>query len=100
VGYVVQAGLFTAAEVGAPHKRQRLFALAYRAHDQWGTGKRQQEAGTRTNEVGRQRSSSGGDRSESHVVADSQAWRTRHTGTRPSSPDNRETVANSDDSGR
>ena len=29
LGYSVQAGLFTAAEVGAPHKRERLFILAY-----------------------------------------------------------------------
>ena len=28
MGYKVEAGLFTAAEVGAPHKRQRLFILA------------------------------------------------------------------------
>lgn len=28
-GYEVAAGLFTAAEVGAPHKRQRLFILAH-----------------------------------------------------------------------
>ncbi len=31
LGYKVEAGLFTAAEVGAPHKRQRLFILAHRA---------------------------------------------------------------------
>ena len=29
MGYAVEAGLFTAAEVGAPHRRQRLFVLAY-----------------------------------------------------------------------
>ena len=29
LGYQVEAGLFTAAEVGAPHKRERLFILAY-----------------------------------------------------------------------
>ena len=29
LGYAVEAGLFTAAEVGAPHKRERLFILAY-----------------------------------------------------------------------
>jgi len=28
MGYKVEAGLFTAAEVGAPHKRERLFVLA------------------------------------------------------------------------
>ncbi len=31
LGYQVKAGLFTAAEVGAPHKRERLFILAYRS---------------------------------------------------------------------
>ncbi len=30
MGYKVEAGLFTAAEVGAPHKRQRLFIMAER----------------------------------------------------------------------
>ena len=30
MGYEVAAGLFTAAEVGASHKRERLFVLAYR----------------------------------------------------------------------
>jgi len=29
MGYEVKAGLFTAQEVGAPHKRERLFILAY-----------------------------------------------------------------------
>ena len=30
LGYRVKAGLFTAAEIGAPHLRERLFILAYR----------------------------------------------------------------------
>lgn len=30
MGYRIKAGLFTAEEVGAPHKRERLFILAYR----------------------------------------------------------------------
>jgi DNA (cytosine-5)-methyltransferase 1 len=30
MGYGVKAGLFTAEEIGAPHKRERLFILAYR----------------------------------------------------------------------
>ena len=30
MGYIVSAGLFTAAEVGAPHRRQRLYILARR----------------------------------------------------------------------
>ena len=33
MGYSVEAGLFTAAECGAPHKRERLFILAYTEGD-------------------------------------------------------------------
>ena len=33
MGFSVAAGLFTAEEVGAPHKRERLFILAYRHGD-------------------------------------------------------------------
>ncbi|MFC6688660.1 DNA cytosine methyltransferase [Jhaorihella thermophila] len=33
MGYRTAAGLFTAAEVGAPHKRERLFILAHRERD-------------------------------------------------------------------
>ncbi|WP_233489232.1 DNA cytosine methyltransferase [Rhodovulum sp. 12E13] len=33
MGYRIAAGLFTAAEVGAPHKRERLFILAHRERD-------------------------------------------------------------------
>ena len=36
LGYGVTEGLFTAAEVGAPHKRQRLFVLAYAERGRWG----------------------------------------------------------------
>ena len=32
LGYSVEAGLFTAAECGAPHKRERLYILAYAGH--------------------------------------------------------------------
>ena len=32
MGYEVEAGLFSAEEVGAPHKRERLFILAYSNH--------------------------------------------------------------------
>ena len=35
MGYSVEAGLFTAAEVGAPHKRERLFILAYNTSLGW-----------------------------------------------------------------
>ena len=34
MGYKLAAGLFTAAEVGAPHKRERLFILAIREADE------------------------------------------------------------------
>jgi DNA (cytosine-5)-methyltransferase 1 len=34
MGYKLAAGLFTAAEVGAPHKRERLFILAIREKDE------------------------------------------------------------------
>ena len=34
MGYTVTEGLFTAAETGAPHKRQRLFILAYTRHSE------------------------------------------------------------------
>jgi DNA (cytosine-5)-methyltransferase 1 len=34
MGYKVAAGLFTAAEVGAPHRRERLFILAVREGDE------------------------------------------------------------------
>jgi len=34
MGYKLAAGLFTAAEVGAPHKRERLFILAIRQGDE------------------------------------------------------------------
>jgi DNA (cytosine-5)-methyltransferase 1 len=33
MGYKVEAGLFTAAEVGAPHRRERLFILGYSEHN-------------------------------------------------------------------
>ena len=33
MGYTITAGLFTAAEVGSTHKRERLFILAYRNSD-------------------------------------------------------------------
>ena len=53
LGYGVSAGLFTAAEVGAPHRRQRLFVLAYREGEHGGLlvqRGRQDEAGA---ELGR-----------------------------------------------
>ena len=50
MGYRVKAGLFTAAEVGASHRRERLFILAYRSgifgerRVAEGSGKQQQQA--------------------------------------------------------
>lgn len=43
MGYAVKAGLFTASEVGAPHRRKRLFILAHR--HRWGcrTGNSQEQ---------------------------------------------------------
>ena len=38
MGYAVKAGLFSAAEVGATHNRERLFILAYRDDDGRGGG--------------------------------------------------------------
>lgn len=40
LGYAIEAGLFTAAEVGAPHLRTRLFFVAYREDaDRWFGGR-------------------------------------------------------------
>jgi DNA (cytosine-5)-methyltransferase 1 len=33
LGYRIEAGIFSAAEVGAPHRRERFFALAYRENE-------------------------------------------------------------------
>lgn len=35
MGYRVATGLFTASEVGAPHRRERLFILAHRDSNEW-----------------------------------------------------------------
>jgi DNA (cytosine-5)-methyltransferase 1 len=51
LGYSSEAGLFSAEEVGAPHRRKRLFALAVREgggcrelrKSSWGAGRRGQE---------------------------------------------------------
>ena len=48
MGYKVEPGLFTAAEIGAPHKRKRLFILAYAEGS--GFGRRRRDNG----ESGRQ----------------------------------------------
>ena len=36
LGYQTQEGLFSAEEVGAPHRRQRLFVLAHSRYNGWG----------------------------------------------------------------
>jgi len=53
-GYRVAAGLFTAAEVGAPHKRERLFILGIMDHARSADGERDARAipGTQTGECG------------------------------------------------
>jgi len=48
LGYSVTEGLFTAAEVGAPHKRQRLFILARRNQLADTEGQRQREPADET----------------------------------------------------
>ena len=53
-------GLFSAEEVGASHKRERLFILAYRTDAEWWARKRRAETGTRPKECGRRRSPVGG----------------------------------------
>ena len=47
MGYSVEAGLFTASEVGAPHKRQRLFILANSEHSESRLRIRQEESASR-----------------------------------------------------
>ncbi|MEE9354769.1 MAG: DNA cytosine methyltransferase [Methylococcaceae bacterium] len=39
MGYSVEAGIFSAAEVGAPHKRERLFILAHASRLRCNTGR-------------------------------------------------------------
>ena len=48
MGYQVEAGLFTAAEVGASHKRQRLFILAHSQYSlRWPSNEKRNSAGER-----------------------------------------------------
>ena len=60
LGYRLAAGLFTAAEVGAPHRRERLFILAHREGDAaptqpgfWPTPMAGDSKGTRNRTSGR-----------------------------------------------
>ena len=39
MGYRIEAGIFSAAEIGAPHLRKRLFIMAHRKGDGWGKGR-------------------------------------------------------------
>lgn len=47
MGFRVEAGLFTAEEVGAPHRRERLFALAYAGGARYAEPERLALCGTR-----------------------------------------------------
>jgi len=51
LGYGVTEGLFTAAEVGAPHKRQRLFILARRNQLADTAGQREREPADETDAI-------------------------------------------------
>ena len=51
LGYRVEAGLFTASEVGAPHKRERLFVLAHRQRERRGDLQRNQEPTATRNDI-------------------------------------------------
>jgi len=50
-----------AGDVGAPHRRERWFCLAYATDDHWGRGERRAEEGTRKDGERRGGSSVGGD---------------------------------------
>lgn len=52
LGYSVEAGIFTAAEVGAPHARERLFILAIRMDVPKESGKRRIEPNEPSGEMG------------------------------------------------
>lgn len=62
LGYDVAADLFTASEVGAPHKRERLFILAYTKNRDRRRGVSPAEEGARSHDIWRRRPSSGSDR--------------------------------------
>jgi len=49
MGYRVEAGLFTASEVGAPHQRKRLFILAYSQYNGCATSKKLQSSDEASN---------------------------------------------------
>ena len=51
LGYRVEAGLFTASEVGAPHLRERLFVLAHRQRERRGDLQRNQEPTATRNDI-------------------------------------------------
>ena len=65
LGYGVTEGLFTAAEVGAPHKRQRLFILARRNQLADTEGQREREPADQTDALatGRKTRDESGDQS-------------------------------------
>ncbi|MBY0303626.1 MAG: DNA cytosine methyltransferase [Sphingomonas sp.] len=85
MGYRLAAGLFTAAEVGAPHRRERLFILAIREGDALAdpASERQREPSDQTDPIaasGQARHESGDDRRD---VADAADRQLSHPGWRP-----------------
>ncbi|AXX98651.1 DNA cytosine methyltransferase [Profundibacter amoris] len=69
LGYRVTEGLFTAAEVGAPHKRQRLFILARRNQLADTEGQRQREPADETDAIATGRKTRDESRDQSGDVA-------------------------------
>lgn len=80
LGYRVAAGLYTAAEAGAPHERKRLFILAYADCNQSQRAGKRRELGSsegRDGQAAKQRQRirhTAGNRSESMADANSDRW--------------------------
>lgn len=74
MGYTVRAGLFSAAEVGASHKRERLFILAHSSKARLQGSTKQVIHGQRRREEGRGPSSNGTPRVFPPGPGDRAAW--------------------------